>query len=56
VIQSDHTLIRRPVRVGTVEGNWAEIQNGLSAGEEIVSGGLNGLQDGQKVVTASGHG
>jgi hypothetical protein len=49
VIQPDHTVTRRPVRVGYDDGTWFEIQSGLSPGEIVVSGGLNGLQEGQKV-------
>jgi len=56
VIQSDHTLTHRPVRVGAIDGGWIEIQNGLSPGEIVVSGGPNDLREEQKVVTDSGNG
>ena len=49
VIKPDHTLTRRPVRVGTDDRGWAEIQSGLSPGEIVVSGGLNGLREGRQV-------
>jgi hypothetical protein len=49
VIQSDHTLTRRPVRVGAVDGSWAEIRSGLSPGEVVAGDGFNGLQEGQKI-------
>jgi hypothetical protein len=52
VVQSDQTATRRPVRVGTMDGNWAEIQSGLSPGELVASSGLNGLQEGQRVHAA----
>jgi hypothetical protein len=49
VIQSDQTVERRTVRVGTIDGNWAEIQSGLSPGEVVVSSRFNSLGEGQKV-------
>jgi HEAT repeat protein len=49
VIQVYHTLTRRPVSVGVVDGGWAEIQSGLSSGEIVVSDGFAGLHEGQRV-------
>jgi hypothetical protein len=49
VIQPDHTVTHRLVRCGAQDENGVEIQSGLSPGEIVVSGGLNGLQEGQKV-------
>ena len=49
VIQSDHTVTRRPVRVGTVDESWAEIQSGLSPGEIVACDEFNRLQEGRKV-------
>jgi serine/threonine protein kinase len=49
VIQSDHTATRRPVRVGTVDQGWAEIQSGLSPGEILATDGLDFLREGRKV-------
>lgn len=50
VIQSDHTVRQRRVDVGAVDGKWVEIQSGLSPGEVVASGGLDGLREGQKVL------
>ena len=49
VVQSDHTVTRRPVGVGAAEGKWVEIHSGLSPGEVVASGGLNDLHEGEKV-------
>jgi serine/threonine protein kinase len=49
VILSDHTVSRRPVRVGAVDGKMVEVQSGLSPGGMVVSSGFNGLREGRKV-------
>jgi serine/threonine protein kinase len=49
VIQGDHTVTRRAVRVGTMDGNWTEIQSGLSPGEVVAGSGFDLLAEGQKV-------
>jgi serine/threonine protein kinase len=49
VVQSDNKVTRRPIRVGTVEGKWAEVQAGLSPGEIVVSDRANYLHEGQKL-------
>jgi serine/threonine protein kinase len=49
VIKPDQTVSRRQVQVGTKDGAKVWIQSGLSLGEVVVSGGLNGLREGQKV-------
>jgi len=49
VIRGDHTVTRRAVRVGTMDGNWTEIQSGLSPGEVVADSGFNFLGEGRKV-------
>jgi len=49
VVRPNHKATRRSVRVGTVDGKWAEIQSGLSPGEVVASGGFNFLGEGQNV-------
>jgi len=39
----------RPVKVGTIEGNDAEIDNGLAEGEQVVVDGVDKLKAGSKV-------
>jgi serine/threonine protein kinase/HEAT repeat protein len=49
-IQTDHTVTQCPVRVGTTDGDWTEIQSGVSPGEVVVSRGGGGfLHEGQKI-------
>jgi RND family efflux transporter MFP subunit len=54
VIQSDNTVTRRQVGVGTVDGKWAEVQSGLSPGEVVVSDSFNVLREGRKVAFTPG--
>ncbi len=49
VIQADGRVTRRPVRMGTMDGDWTEIQSGLAPGEVIASSGFDNLSEGQKV-------
>ena len=44
------------VTVGTVDGNNVEITKGLTPGQEVVTDGVDKLQDGTKVVVGSGGG
>ncbi|WP_416439412.1 efflux RND transporter periplasmic adaptor subunit [Phnomibacter sp. MR] len=41
---------KKPVIVGQVQGEQVEIKMGLSAGDQLVAQGYQGLYDGQKVV------
>jgi len=54
VVQSDGTVSRRRVGVGTNDGRWAEIQSGLSPGEVVVSDSFNVLRAGRKVIADPG--
>ncbi len=49
VIQPDQRVSRRQVQVGARDGDQAEIRQGLSVGELVVSGGARGLREGQQV-------
>jgi RND family efflux transporter MFP subunit len=48
VLDGDHVHLRW-VRLGKVFGDRVEVISGLSAGDEIITVGLSGLLDGQKV-------
>jgi HEAT repeat protein len=49
VIQTDQTVRRRPVRLGTTGGDWTEIQSGLAPGEIVAISGFNTLSEGLNV-------
>ena len=46
VVKQDQTVEVRPVTVGVTEGNIASIDNGLAAGEKVVTDGQDRLQAG----------
>jgi len=50
VVQSDETVELRKVATGPVEGDQVSIESGLSAGEVVVTDGVDKLQPGAKVV------
>jgi multidrug efflux system membrane fusion protein len=50
VVKSDKSVESRNVQVGVNEGGTAEIENGLSAGELVVTDGQDKLQPGSKVI------
>ena len=50
VVKNDKTVEVRPVTVGTINENMAQIQKGLSAGETVVTDGVDKLRAGSKVV------
>jgi multidrug efflux system membrane fusion protein len=49
VVNPDRTVAVRNVTVGTVEGEVTEITTGLKPGDQIVTVGVDKLQDGSKV-------
>ncbi len=49
VVNPDKTVNVRPVTIGTTEGELTEISTGLKPGDEIVTVGVDKLQDGSKV-------
>ncbi|HEX9461379.1 MAG TPA: efflux RND transporter periplasmic adaptor subunit [Alphaproteobacteria bacterium] len=50
VIKPDDTVEARPVKIGPIDGAYAQVVSGLSAGERVVTDGTDRLRDGQKVV------
>jgi multidrug efflux system membrane fusion protein len=50
VVQPDRTVARRPVIVGTTQGDVAAIEKGLQPGETVVTDGLDKLRPGSKVA------
>ncbi|MCX7417951.1 MAG: MdtA/MuxA family multidrug efflux RND transporter periplasmic adaptor subunit, partial [Planctomycetia bacterium] len=51
VVQSDETVELRNIEIGPTEGSETSIRSGLSAGEIVVTEGLDKLQPGSKVAT-----
>jgi len=49
LVKSDNTVETRDVRVGPIEGETALIEKGLSAGDVVVTQGVDKLQSGMKV-------
>jgi len=49
VIGSDDTVMMRTVTRGVSDGNYTSVTEGLKAGEQVVSDGLDRLKDGSKV-------
>ena len=55
VVKDGNTAAVRKVKVGTIEGNDAEIDDGLAEGEQVVVDGVDKLKEGSKVqLTAPG--
>jgi multidrug efflux system membrane fusion protein len=52
VVKEDQTTDVRPVQVGTIEGNEASIESGVSEGELVVIDGVDKLRAGSKVQIA----
>src|SRR5262249_29596897 len=48
VVAHDRAL-RRPIETGVDAGEWLEVTNGLSGGEEVVIAGADGLSEGAAV-------
>ena len=53
VIKSDKTVEMRPIKVGQTEANVALIDEGLNAGEQVVTDGQYKLQPGAHVELTS---
>lgn len=49
VVKSDKTVALRKVQVGLTQGNTAAVDSGLSAGETVVTDGVDRLQQGSLV-------
>lgn len=56
VVQDDHTVTVRRVRLGATEGDWVAVQGELAAGDTVVTDGADRLREGAKVeVIAPGR-
>ena len=51
VVKPDQTVTVRPIALGTSEGDVTEITSGLTAGDVVVTDGVNKLQEGSKIST-----
>ncbi|MDG5799015.1 efflux RND transporter periplasmic adaptor subunit [Marinilabiliaceae bacterium ANBcel2] len=49
VVNQEKLIEKRDVKIGVERDGWIEIVEGLSAGEQVVAGGLDMLEDDQKV-------
>lgn len=49
VVKSDDTIERRKVKLGIEDGTFIEIVGGLNAGEVVITSGMQGLEDNEKV-------
>jgi len=56
VVKDDQTADVRPVTVGTIEGDQASIDSGISEGDRVVVDGVDKLRAGSKVKVNSGSG
>ncbi len=54
IIKQDQSIEMRTVTTGTTEGDHIQITKGVSAGEQLVTGGADKLQQGMKVSTRQG--
>ncbi len=50
----DGSAVKRPVQLGSAEGNEIEVQSGISAGDRVIVEGSSTLADGVKVVVRGG--
>jgi multidrug efflux system membrane fusion protein len=50
------TVAMTPVKVGTIDGDRAEITSGVSEGDEVVVDGVDKLANGTKVIVARNNG
>jgi multidrug efflux system membrane fusion protein len=53
VVKPDNTVELRKVEIGLTEGNTAAVKSGLSAGETVVTDGIDRLQQGSLVTVQS---
>lgn len=51
--KENNTLVarKRPVAIGQLQGDIIEVKTGLSAGDQLITDGFQGLYDGQKIET-----
>jgi membrane fusion protein, multidrug efflux system len=53
VVKSDSTVETRPLKVGQISGGAAIVDNGIAAGEQVVTAGQYRLQPGARVAASS---
>jgi RND family efflux transporter MFP subunit len=53
VVASGNVAMRRPVRIGLVDAQHAEIQSGLKPGELIITQGQSSLRDGAPITIST---
>jgi HlyD family secretion protein len=57
VVGADSVAHKKAVKTGITDGKDTQVVSGLSAGDEVVTGGAYGMDDGTKVkITAAGAG
>jgi multidrug efflux system membrane fusion protein len=49
LVKDDQTVTVRPIKLGTADGETTAIENGLAAGERVVSDGTDKLREGAKI-------
>jgi len=52
LVKDDQTVTVRPVKLGTAEGETTAIEDGLAAGDRVVSDGTDKLREGAKIQDA----
>jgi membrane fusion protein, multidrug efflux system len=56
VVKADKTVEARPIQVGVTEGSFVSVDQGLAAGELVVTDGQDKLQPGGKVLVQQDNG
>jgi multidrug efflux system membrane fusion protein len=54
LVRKDRTVTVRPITVGSVDGDRAEIVAGLTSGDAVVTDGVDKLQEGSKIIESGG--
>lgn len=54
VVKTNHTVAMTPVTLGPTDGTDTVVTKGVTAGEEVVTDGVDRLTDGAKVMVVSG--
>ncbi len=53
LINSDDTVSVRPIKLGPTDGEMAQVESGLAAGDRVVVDGADRLRDGARVTVAA---
>jgi multidrug efflux system membrane fusion protein len=53
LIQPDNTVTVRKIKVGTIDGDMAQVESGLKDGERVVIDGADQLREGTKVTVSA---